>query len=132
MDTPANSGFFASRAQDKAETIELLQRLDIKENRFLCLGYKPIVDVLSKMSTQSLRKWVENVHVVTWPMSLQPRLRRNYVGIKLDSQRSSEIKPLQGRDDWIEWNEELQGQLVMIDPYVILADPTHEPSSKET
>ena len=44
---------------------------------------------------------------------------------------AAKIKPLQGRDDWIEWDEKLQGQLGMIDLYVILTDPTHRPSPED-
>ena len=36
------------------------------------------------------------------------------------------IKPLNGRDDWTEWDKKLQGQLGMIDLYAILTDATHE------
>ena len=44
---------------------------------------------------------------------------------------AAKIKPLQGRNDWIVQDEKLQGQLGMIDLYVILIDPTHRPSPED-
>ncbi|MCJ1263342.1 hypothetical protein MMC22_003212 [Lobaria immixta] len=42
---------------------------------------------------------------------------------------AAHIKPLNGRDDWTEWDEKLQGQLGMIDLYVILTNASHEPNA---
>ena len=42
---------------------------------------------------------------------------------------AARIKPLNRRDDWTEWDKKLQGQLGMIDLYVILTDASHEPNA---
>lgn len=44
---------------------------------------------------------------------------------------AAKIKPLQGRDDWIKWDEQLQGQLGMVDFYVILTDLAYRPSLED-
>lgn len=43
---------------------------------------------------------------------------------------ASKIKPLNGRDDWAEWDEKLECQLGMIDLYIALTDPTIEPDTR--
>lgn len=51
-------------------------------------------------------------------------------GISSILSKISRIKPPQGRYDRVECDEKIRSQLSMIDLYVILTDPAHEPSSE--
>ena len=41
------------------------------------------------------------------------------------------IKPLEGRDNWVEWDEQLQAQLGMLDLYATLTDLNQEPDKSD-